>query len=54
MSLPVGCFHHLVRVSNGDYGEVMPRVIGVIMTGLGLVVGGIIATRTEALSTLQQ
>jgi hypothetical protein len=36
-------------LSNGDYGEVMPRVVGMLMTGLGLVVVSIIATRTEPL-----
>jgi hypothetical protein len=32
--------------SNGDYGEVMPRVVGMLITGLGIVV---YRTRTEAL-----
>jgi hypothetical protein len=36
-------------LSNGDYGEVLPRVVGMLMTGLGVVVVSIIATRTEAL-----
>lgn len=34
--------------SNGDYGEVFPRVAGMLMTGLGLSVFGMIRARSEA------
>lgn len=36
-------------LSNGDYGDVFPRVAGMLLTGLGLTVVGIIRTRSEAL-----
>ncbi len=36
-------------LSNGDYGDVFPRVAGMLLTGLGMVVIGIIRTRSEAL-----
>ena len=36
-------------LSNGDYGDVFPRVAGMLLTGLGLTVAGIIRTRSEAL-----
>jgi CHASE2 domain-containing sensor protein len=41
-------------LSNGDYGDIMPRVAGMFMAGVGLNVAGIIASRAEAsyLSTL--
>jgi len=36
-------------LSNGDYGDVFPRVAGMLLAGLGLTVLGIILTRSEAL-----
>ena len=36
-------------LSNGDYGDVFPRVAGMLLTGLGMTVFGIIRTRAEAL-----
>lgn len=35
--------------SNGHYGEVFPRLTGMLMSGLGLNIAGMIRTRTEAL-----
>ena len=37
--------------SNGTYGEVMPRLVGVVLIALGLVVVQIIRHRVEALYT---
>ena len=36
-------------LSNGDYGDVFPRVGGMLLAGLGMTVLGIILTRSEAL-----
>jgi hypothetical protein len=36
-------------LSNGDYGDVFPRVAGMLLAGLGITVLGIILTRSEAL-----
>jgi len=36
-------------LSNGDYGDVMPRLTGMVLTGLGMSIFGIISTRAEAL-----
>ena len=36
-------------LSNGDYGNVFPRVAGMLLTGLGMTVFGIIKVRAEAL-----
>ncbi len=35
-------------LSNGNYGDVMPRLAGMLAAGLGLSVFGIIRTRAEA------
>jgi hypothetical protein len=39
---------HVLR-SNGHYGEVFPRLTGMLMSGLGLNIAGIIRARAEAL-----
>lgn len=36
-------------LSNGDYGEVMPRLAGVLMVGLGLIVLQIVRHEVEVL-----
>jgi hypothetical protein len=36
-------------LSTGDYGDVFPRVAGMLLAGLGMTVLGIILTRSEAL-----
>jgi hypothetical protein len=36
-------------LSKGDYGDVFPRVVGMLLTGLGIVVLSIIRLRAEAL-----
>jgi hypothetical protein len=36
-------------LSDGDYGDVFPRVAGMRLTGLGMVILGIISARAEAL-----
>jgi hypothetical protein len=36
-------------LSNGDYGDVMPRFAGMLLTGLGLSIFGIVSVRAEAL-----
>jgi hypothetical protein len=36
-------------LSNGDYGDVFPRVAGMLLTGLGMTVFTIIRARAEAL-----
>ena len=36
-------------LSNGDYGDVFPRVAGMLLTGLGMVVFAIIRAHAEAL-----
>lgn len=36
-------------LSNGDYGDIFPRVAGMFLAGLGITVFGIILTRSEAL-----
>ena len=36
-------------LSNGDYGDVFPRVAGMLLTGLGMTVFGIIRASAEAL-----
>jgi hypothetical protein len=38
-----------VLQSNGDYGDIFPRVTGVFMSGLGLSVFGMIRTRSHEL-----
>jgi hypothetical protein len=38
-----------ILLSNGDYGDVFPRVAGMLMSGLGLAILGIIRARAEAL-----
>lgn len=35
--------------SNGDYGDIFPRLAGMLMSGLGLTIAGIILARTQAL-----
>jgi hypothetical protein len=35
-------------LSNGNYGDVMPRLAGMLMAGLGMSIFGIIRTRAEA------
>jgi hypothetical protein len=35
--------------SNGAYGEIMPRFVGMLFVGLGVVVLGLILTRAEAM-----
>ena len=35
--------------STGDYGDVFPRVAGILMSGLGMAVAGIVATGSAAL-----
>lgn len=34
-------------LSNGDYGEILPRLAGMLMSGLGMTVAGNIRARTE-------
>ena len=36
-------------LSDGDYGDVMPRFAGMLLTGLGMSIFGIISARAEAL-----
>ena len=36
-------------LSDGDYGDVFPRVAGMLLTGLGIAILGIIRARAEAL-----
>lgn len=36
-------------LSNGSYGEVFPRLSGMLLAGLGMTIAGIILTRSEAL-----
>lgn len=36
-------------LSTGDYGDVFPRVAGMLLVGLGMVVFAIIRTRSEAM-----
>ena len=36
-------------LSNGDYGDVMPRLLGVVLFALGVVIAQIIRLRVEAL-----
>jgi len=36
-------------LSTGDYGDVFPRVAGMLLTGLGMTIFGIIRARAEAL-----
>ena len=36
-------------LSNGSYGDVFPRVAGMLLAGLGMTVLGIIMTRSEAM-----
>lgn len=38
-----------LMLSNGSYGDVFPRVAGMLLAGLGMTVLGIILTRSEAL-----
>ena len=35
--------------SNGQYGEIMPRLAGMLMSGLGFNIAGMIRARTQAL-----
>jgi hypothetical protein len=37
-----------LMLSNGSYGEVMPRLAGMLMVGLGLNIAGMIAAAAEA------
>ncbi|HLY55144.1 MAG TPA: hypothetical protein VKS60_06285 [Stellaceae bacterium] len=39
----------VLLLSTGDYGDVFPRLAGMLMSGLGFTVAGIILARTEAL-----
>ena len=43
--------HGTLRIlqSNGDYGDVFPRVAGMLMSGLGLSIFGMIRARASAL-----
>jgi hypothetical protein len=36
-------------LSNGNYGEIFPRLAGMLMSGLGLNIAGIIRARAQAL-----
>jgi hypothetical protein len=36
-------------LSNGDYGDVMPRFAGMLMAGLGMNIFGIVLSRAETL-----
>lgn len=36
-------------LSNGDYGEIFPRLSGMLLAGLGMTIVGILLTRSEAL-----
>jgi hypothetical protein len=36
-------------LSNGNYGEIFPRLAGMLMSGLGMNIAGIIRARTETL-----
>ena len=36
-------------LSTGDYGDVFPRVAGMLLVGLGMIVAAIIRTRSEAM-----
>jgi len=36
-------------LSNGDYGEIFPRLAGMFMSGLGMNIAGIIRARAQAL-----
>ena len=36
-------------LSNGDYGEIVPRLAGMFMSGLGMNIAGIIRARAQAL-----
>jgi hypothetical protein len=36
-------------LSNGHYGEVLPRLAGMLMSGLGMAIAGIIRARAQAL-----
>jgi hypothetical protein len=36
-------------LSNGDYGDTMPRFAGMLMAGLGMNIFGIVLSRTETL-----
>jgi hypothetical protein len=38
-------------LSNGDYGDVFPRLAGMVLIGLAILVGRIIQLRVEALYT---
>ncbi|MBS0239031.1 MAG: hypothetical protein JSR89_11470 [Proteobacteria bacterium] len=38
-----------VLLSNGDYGNIMPRFAGMLMAGLGMSIFGIVRARAEAL-----
>ncbi len=38
-----------LMLSNGEYGAVFPRLAGMLMSGLGLTIAGIIRTRAQAL-----
>jgi hypothetical protein len=36
-------------LSNGDYGDIMPRFAGMLMAGLGMNIFGIVLSRAQAL-----
>lgn len=38
-----------LMLSTGSYGDVFPRVAGMLLAGLGMTILGIILTRSEAL-----
>jgi hypothetical protein len=38
-----------ILLSNRDYGEVFPRLAGMLMSGLGMTIAGIIRARAQAL-----
>jgi hypothetical protein len=38
-----------VLLASGDYGEIFPRLSGMLMSGLGMTVAGIIRARAEVL-----
>jgi hypothetical protein len=42
---------HTLKIlfSNGDYGEIFPRLAGMLMSGLGMTIVGIIRARAQAL-----
>jgi hypothetical protein len=43
-----------LSLANGDYGTVLPRVVGMLLAGLGSIVFAIIRTRSEATYRVRQ